>query len=110
MGTYNIRTITEKKSILEYYHKHGKKATLRKFDVSYASLSQWLKLVAKGGGPVEKLLARKPKRHTVKDEAVVFVKKLHAKEPALSLSQLKKRVSHIQDISKTTIWHAITGR
>lgn len=110
MGTYNIRTVKEKKNIVEYCQKHGRRVTARKFDVSYVSLSRWLRLVEKGGAPIEKLLARKPKRHTVKEEAVVFVKKLHAKDPSLSLAELKRRVAHIQDISRTTIWHAITGR
>lgn len=110
MGTYKIRTIKEKKKIVEYYQKHGKKATLRKFDVSYVSLVGWLRRVGKGGAPLEELLARKPKRHTVKEEAVILVKKLYAKDPTLSLATLKERVKHIQNISKTTIWHATRGR
>lgn len=110
MGTYNIRTIKEKKKIVEYCQKHGKRAACRKFNVHYVSLVEWLKRVAKGGASLEELLARKPKRHTVKDEAVALVKKLYAKDPTLSLAELKKRVSHIQNISKTTIWHATRGR
>ncbi len=110
MGTYNIRTIEEKKKIIKYCQKHGKKETSRKLGVSYVSLSRWLSRVEKGEAPLEELLARKPKRHTVKKEAVALVQKLHAKDPSLSLAELKKRVSHIQDISRTTIWHAITGR
>ena len=107
---YKIRTIKEKKKMIEYCQKHGKKATSRKFDVSYVSLSRWVSRVEKGGAPIEQLLARKPKRHTVKEEAVALVKKLYAKDSSLSLAELKKRVSHIQDISRTTIWHIIRGR
>ena len=110
MGTYNIRTVAEKKKIIQYCQKHGKRETARKMDVSYVSLSRWLSQVEKGGASLEELLARKPKRHTVKKEAVAFVKKLYAKDPTLSLAELKERVSHIQNISRTTIWHAITGR
>lgn len=110
MGTYHIKTIKEKKAIVEYSKTHSKKDTCRKFKVSYISLLRWLKCVKKGGAPVEQLLARKPKRHTVKEEAIVFVKKLHKQDPTLRLSDLKERVKHIQDISMTTIWHAITGR
>lgn len=110
MGTYNIKTIKEKKRIIEYCQKHGKRAAAQKFDVAYVSLLRWLSRVKKGGAPLEELLARKPKRHTVKEEAVALVRKLHAQDPSLSLAELKRRVSHIQDISRTTIWHAITGR
>lgn len=110
MGTYNIKTVKEKKAIVEYCQKHSKKEASRKFGVAYVSISRWVSLGEKGGAPLEQLLARKPKRHTVKEEAVVLVKKLHAKDPTLSLSELKKRVSHIQNISRSTIWHAITGR
>ena len=110
MGTYNIRTVKEKKAIVEYCQKHGKKATFQKFDVPYVTLSKWLSLAEKGGAPLEELLARKPKRHTVKEEAVILVKKLYAKDPTLSLAELKRRVSHIQNISRTTIWHVTRGR
>ena len=110
MAKYNIRTIKEKKNMIEYCQKHGRTATCRKFGVSYVSLAEWLNRAKRGGAPLEELLARKPKRHTVKDEAVVLVKKLYAKDPTLSLATLKKRVSHIQNISKTTIWHATRGR
>lgn len=116
MGTHHIRTyhiiktVKEKKAIVEYCQKHSKAAASRKYNVSYGSILRWVKMASKGGAPVEELLARKPKRHTVKDEAIVFVKKLHAKHPTMPLSELKERVSHIQKISRTTIWHAITGR
>ena len=110
MGIYHIKTVQEKKAIIEYSQKHSKKDTCRKFNVSYISLLRWLKSASKGGAPLEELLARKPKRHTVKEEAVAFVKQLHAKNPTMPLSELKRRVSHIQKISVTTIWHAIKGR
>ena len=110
MGTYNIRTVKEKKQIIEYCQKHSKNEAIQKFNVSYISISRWLKRVKKGGAPLEQLLARKPKRHTVKEEAVLFVQKLHAKDPTISLRELRRRVSHIQDISLTTVWHAVTGR
>ena len=110
MAKYHIRTIKEKKAMIEYSKNHSKKDTCRKFKVSYISLLRWIKSPKRGGAPIEELLARKPKRHTVKEEAIVLVKKLHAQDPSLRLVDLKEKVKHIQDISMTTIWHAITGR
>lgn len=110
MGNYHIRTIKEKKAIVEYSKTHSKKDTCRKFKVSYICLLRWRKRAQKGGAPLEELLARKPKRHTVKEEAIALVKKLHEQDPSLRLVDLKEKVKHIQDISVTTIWHAITGR
>ena len=112
MGHYIIRTIQEKKRIIKYYQKHGKEATLKKYYVHWVSLLEWLKLIEKGDGSAswDELLARKPKRHTVKEEAIVLVKKLYAEDPTLSLRDLKEKVKHIQNISRTTIWHATRGR
>lgn len=109
MGKYNIRTIKEKKDIIECYQKHGWDITNQKYAVSRSSLSEWLRR-SKKEASIEKALARKPKRHTVREETVALVKKLHAQDPTLSPSQLKKRVSHVQHISRTTIWHIIKGR
>lgn len=107
---YRIKTIKEKIAILDYAAKHGFTNACRKYNVPSSSLLVWRKLAQKGNAPVEVLLARKPKRHTVKEEAVALVKKLYKEDPTLSVAKIKAKVKHVQNISLTTIWHITRGR
>ena len=109
MATYRTYTVQEKIKMYTHYKKHGKAATVRKYNVSYATLTWWLRRAEKGGAPLSVLLARKPKRHTVCNEVVDLVKKLHAKHPELSLEELRQKVKHVQHISRTTVWKVVSG-
>ena len=80
MAKYRTYTVREKVQIYTHYQKHGRGATLRKYKVPYSTLVAWRQRVKKGGAPLSALLARSPKRHTVCDEVVALVKKLHAEQ------------------------------
>ena len=106
MAKYNIRTLSEKEAILSYYQRHGWQATLKKYDVSRASLVNW-QLRAKAAKASDKHpLAR---HYMVRPETVAFVKQLHKKHPNMSLSQLMEKARQKQSISRTTVWKIITG-
>ena len=110
MKKYRTYTVQEKVTIYTYRQKHGWKETAKKYKVPLSTFVAWQRKVKKGGAPLASLLARKPKRHTVCEEVVAAVKKLHAKHPELSLETLRKNVSHIQHISRTTVWKVVSGK
>ena len=110
MARYRTYTVQEKVKIYTYYQKHGWKDTAKKYKVPFSTFVAWQHKVNKGGAPLSTLLDRKPKKHTVHEEVVNAVKKLHAKHPEFSLEALRKNVSHIQRISRTTVWKIVNGK
>ena len=109
MGKYQTYTLQQKVKIYTHYQKYGWKDTNKKYQVPLSTFVAWKRKVKKGGAPLASLLARSPKRHTVKEEAVTAVKKLHAQHPDFSLETLRKKVGHIQRISRTTVWKVVSG-
>ena len=110
MKHYRTYTVQEKVTIYTYYQEHGWKDTAKKHKVPLSTFVAWQRKVNKGGAPLATLLQRKPKRHTVCEKVVAAVKKLHAQHPEFSLETLRKRVSHIQPISRTTVWKVVSGK
>ena len=110
MATYNIKTLKEKIEIMKFLDHHTWKETMQKYDLPRATLVHWRKLMAAGGKNGKHPLERKDKRHTIREETVAVVKKIHKEHPTWSLSQIKKKASKTQSISRTTIWHILTGR
>ena len=110
MAKYKIRTVQEKEEIFKYYQAHSWKETAKKYRLSYATFVVWKRLVRNSKEPLSVALARKPKRHTVRESTVALVKKLHQQDPTLSLEQIRKLASRKQKISRTTVWHIVRGR
>ena len=106
MGKYNIRTLSEKESIVKYYQKHGWRATYEKYNIARATLEHWKKRLRTSKASDPHPLAR---RYHVGAEIVALVKKVYKENPHLSLSQIQEKVAKKQSISKTTIWHIIQG-
>ncbi len=110
MAKYRTYTVQEKVKIYTHFQKHGWKDTAQKYKVPLSTFVAWQHKVNKGGAPLATLLERKLKKHTVCEEVVNAVKKLHAKHPEFSLETLRKNVSHIQRISRTTVWKVVNGK
>lgn len=110
MRKHQTYTIKEKVAVYRHYQKHGWAATAKKYAVPYPTFVFWKQKVKQGKGSLAQSLARKPKRHTVREETVALVKKLHKLHPELSLEVIRKQASQTQRISRTTVWHIVTGR
>ena len=107
---YIILTVKEKLDVLAFQKKHGWKATDEKYGIPRTSIIHWRNKLKKGSVNGKHPLERKDKRHTIRQETEDLVKKIHQKYPHLSLAQIRERVLPTQKISRTKIWHVITGR
>ena len=108
MSKYAIKTLSEKEAIMEYYNQNGWQATEKKYHVSRGTFAHWLARVKHAGKSESHPLAR---RYLIRPETVAFVKQLYKKNPGMSLAQIREETcSKRQKISRTTIWHIITGR
>lgn len=107
---YKIRTIKEKVQIVNYYQKQGYRATIKKFGAKQATVVYWIKKLAQGSVNGKHPLARKDKRHTIREDTVAVVKKIHREQPHLTLRQIREIACKTQRISCTTVWHIIKGR
>ncbi len=106
MAKYNIRTIAEKEAIWKYYQKHGWKKMNEKYGVSRSLIAVWkgrIETAVPGQNP----LAR---RYLVGPDKIAYVKQMRKENPTLSLEQLRQKILPKFKISKTSIWHILTGR
>ena len=107
---YIILTVKQKLEVLAFQKKNGWKATDKKYGIPRTSIIHWRTKMKKGSVNGKHPLERKDKRHTIRQETEDLVKKIHKKYPHLSLAQIRERVLPTQKISRTKIWHVITGR
>lgn len=107
---YIILTVKEKLAILAFQKKNGWKATDEKYGIPRGSIIHWRNQMKKGSVNGKHPLERKDKRHTIRQETEDLVKKIHKEKPHLSLAQIRELVLPTQKISRTKIWHVITGR
>ena len=111
MSKYSIYTVKEKEEIIKFYQANNWKETAKRWKFSRSTLVHWLKRIQVGKKVDMGKLVRKIKKRTIRPETVAFVKALHAKKPNLSLEQIRKEtIAKKQKISKTTVWHILTGR
>ena len=102
MGKYNIKTVPEKKAILDCWMKHGWKATFEKYSISRGSAGHWKKRLQEDG-----TLERRPKTHIIRQDTVEYVKQLRKKYPDYTVDKLRDAACKKQKISRTTVWHII---
>ncbi|WP_428075483.1 hypothetical protein [Candidatus Avelusimicrobium luingense] len=108
MSKYTIRTTSEKEEIMKYYRDHGWKAVDEKYHVSRGSFAHWLARIKNAKKTDAHPLAR---RYLIRPETVEFVKQVHKKNPGISLAGIVEQTTKKrQKISRTTVWHIITGR
>lgn len=108
MAKYNIRTIKEKEAIWKYYQKHGWKALSAKYpSLSRSTLSNWKSRITSAKPSDVHPLAR---RYHIGPEIRALLKQLYKENPGISLQQLQEKAAHKQLVSKTAIWHIVTGR
>lgn len=104
---YKIRTIEEKKEILNYYREHGSGKTAAKYNLAVSSLQHWKKRVESGGYNPDNPLERKIKKRNIFPETVAFVRQLRKQYPDYSVARLQQLAMKKQKISMTTIWHIL---
>ncbi len=107
MTKYNIRTLEEKEAIWKYYQKHGWKKMNEKYGVSRSLMAVWKSRVVNATSSDKHPLAR---HYLVGPDKIAYVKQMHKENPTLSLEQLRQKILPKFKISKTSIWHILTGR
>ncbi|MBR3632317.1 MAG: hypothetical protein IKN49_04605 [Elusimicrobiaceae bacterium] len=107
MAKYNIRTLKEKEAIWKFYQKHGWKSLCEKYSISRSTLSNWKLRITSAKPSDEHPLAR---RYHVGPEIRALFKQLYKDNPGISLQELQEKAAHKQLVSKTAIWHIVTGR
>jgi len=107
MAKYNIRTVKEKEAIWKYYQKHGWKKMHEKYGVSRSLMYVWKDRIENAKSTDKHPLAR---RYLVGPDKVAYVKQMSKENPTLSLEQLRQKILPKFKISKTSIWHILTGR
>lgn len=107
MAKYKIRTLEEKEAIWKYYQKHGFKKMHEKYGVSRSLITVWKERVENATAEDKRPLAR---RYMIGPEKIAYIKQLRKDNPTLSLDQLKEKALPKYKISKTSIWHILTGR
>ncbi len=107
MAKYNIRTLEEKEAIWAFYQKHGFKKMYEKYGVSRSLMSVWRERIETADASNKHPLAR---RYLVGPSKIAYVKQMRKENPSLSLEQLRQKILPKFKISKTSIWHILTGR
>lgn len=107
MSKYNIRTTKEKEAVWEYFQKHGWKKANEKYGVSRSLMSVWGLRIKNADPSDPHPLAR---RYLVGPDKVAYIKQLRQEYPTLSLEKLREKALSKYKISKTSIWHILSGR
>ena len=107
MAKYNIRTVKEKEAIWKYYQKHGYKKTHEKYNISRSLLTVWRERIESASPSDKSPLAR---HYLVGPDKIAYVKQMSKENPTISLEQLRQKILPKFKISKTSIWHILTGR
>ena len=107
MAKYTILTIEQKKRIVHFAQKHGMMQASKHYHLPYSTVYVWTMRVKKAKKADKNPLAR---RYLINEEKRAFIRKLHANYPEATLAQIKELAAPKFSISKTKIWHILTGR
>ncbi len=107
MAKYKILTLEQKEEVIRFAEKHNIMQAAKHYHLPYGTVHLWSMRVRKAKKTDKHPLAR---RYLINEEKRAFIQALHAKYPNATLAQIKEMAAPKFSISRTKIWHLLTGR